>query len=139
MENARQDILDLLMELVGIPSVSCTPAEAEAGRFIHSRLGELPYFRDHPGNLQLLPVPGDPFGREVVMAFVEAVPTVKGTVVLTGHYDVVGAEDFGSLEDLAFSPLEYTSALKERGLDGEAGEDLKSGDYLFGRGVMDMK
>jgi arginine utilization protein RocB len=55
------------------------------------------------------------------MAFVEAVPTVKGTVVLTGHYDVVGAEDFGSLEDLAFSPLEYTSALKERGLDGEAG------------------
>ena len=139
MENPRQDILDLLVELVGIPSVSCTSAEAQAGRFIHSRLGELSYFRDNPGNLQLLPVPGDPFGREVVMAFVEAVPTVKGTVILTGHYDVVGTDDFGSLEELAFSPLEYTSALKERGLDGDAGKDLKSGDYLFGRGVMDMK
>jgi arginine utilization protein RocB len=35
--------------------------------------------------------------------------------------------------------MEYTAALAEKGLEGEAGDDLRSGDYLFGRGVMDMK
>jgi arginine utilization protein RocB len=139
MENARKAILELLLSLARIPSITCSAGEAEAGRFIHSWFSGKDYFRDHPENLRFIPVPGDPFGRGVVMAIVEAEPAVDGTVILTGHFDVVGTEDFGPLEGLAFSPLEYAAALKERGLDGEAGEDLRSGDFLFGRGVMDMK
>ena len=139
MENTRQGILELLLDLARIPSVTGSPGEAEAGRFIHDRLGEMGYFREHPDDLRFIPVPGDPFGRGAVMAVVEAEPAVKGTVVLTGHFDVVGTGEFGPLERLAFSPVEYTAALRERGLEGEAGEDLASGDFLFGRGVMDMK
>lgn len=139
MENARQAILELLLDLARIPSVTRSAGEVEAGRFIHSWLSGKDYFRDHPDNIRFIPVPGDSFGRGAVMAVVEAEPAVEETVILTGHFDVVGTEDFGPLEGLAFSPLEYTAALKERGLEGEAGEDLESGDFLFGRGVMDMK
>ncbi len=73
------------------------------------------------------------------MALVMSDSPSKGTVILTGHYDVVDTADFGSLENLAFSPLEYTEALKRLSPGKEAEQDLKSGDYLFGRGVMDMK
>jgi arginine utilization protein RocB len=139
IENSRKGILDLLVDLVSIPSVSCSQAESEMGRHIRSRLSELEYFRDHPDNLRLEPVPDDPSERGVVIALVEANPPTPDTVILAGHYDVVDTADFGSLEGLAFSPLEYTAVLAEKGLEGEAGEDLRSGDYLFGRGVMDMK
>jgi len=139
IENTRQGILDLLVDLVKVPGISATPAEVETGRFIHSRLNELPYFRENPENLLLLPIPGDPFGREVVIALVVSATAAKRTVILTGHYDVVGTADFGPLEDLAFSPLEYTEAIKGTSLVKDAEKDLRSGDYLFGRGVMDMK
>ena len=139
IENTPQGILDLLVDLVKVPSVSASPAEGDAGRFIHSRLKDLPYFLAHPENLILFPVPGDPFGRGVVMALVMSDSSSKGTVILTGHYDVVDTADFGPLENLAFSPLEYTEAMKKLSPGKEAEKDLKSGDYLFGRGVMDMK
>ncbi len=139
IENSRQGILELLVDLVSVPSISCSQAEVEMGRHIMSRLSELEYFRQHPENLIFDAVLDDPTGRGVVLALVEANPSTPNTVILTGHYDVVDTGDFGSLEGLAFSPLEYTAALAEKGLEGEAGEDLESGDYLFGRGVMDMK
>ena len=139
IENSRQGILELLVDLVSVPSISCSQAEVEMGRHIMSRLSELEYFRDHPDSLRLEAVPDDPSGRGVVLALVEANPPTPDTVILAGHYDVVDTDDFGPLEDLAFSPLEYTAALAEKGLEGEAGDDLRSGDYLFGRGVMDMK
>ncbi len=139
VENSRQGILELMIDLVKIPSVSCSPGEAEAGRFIHSKLMTLPYFREHPENNRLIPVPDDPFGRGVVLAIAEADPPTRDTVILTGHYDVVDTGDFGPLEHLAFSPAEYTEKLREKGLEGDAGRDLNSGDYIFGRGVMDMK
>lgn len=139
IENSRQGILELMIALVGIPGVSCTPAEAETGRFINSRLSELPYFREHPENNSLRPVPGDPFGRGVVLALVETEPPTPDTVIVMGHYDVVDTEGYGPLEHLAFSPEEYTAALRKAGLEGDAGRDLESGDYLFGRGIMDMK
>lgn len=139
IDNTRQGILDLLIELAGVPSISCSPAEAGMGRFIHARLSGLPYFRERPEDILLSPVPDDPFGRGVVMALAQADPPTLDTVIITGHYDVVDTADFGPLEHLAFSPVEYTEKLRERGLDGEAGRDLETGDYLFGRGVMDMK
>ncbi|NLO56765.1 MAG: peptidase M20, partial [Thermovirga sp.] len=95
MENARQAILELLLDLARIPSVTRSAGEVEAGRFIHSWLSGKDYFRDHPDNIRFIPVPGDSFGRGAVMAVVEAEPAVEETVILTGHFDVVGTEDFG--------------------------------------------
>ena len=61
------------------------------------------------------------------------------TVILMGHMDVVDILDYGEQMDKAFKPLELTENLKGKDLSSAAKKDLESGDYLFGRGVSDMK
>lgn len=67
----------------------------------------------------------------------------KVTVVLTGHFDVVSIEDFGSLEHLAFQSEklipEIISKLKSSKSNPQALADFESGDFLPGRGLLDMK
>ena len=70
---------------------------------------------------------------------VEAEPQTNRTIILTGHIDVVDTKEARSLEEVMFDPEEYTKRIKELDLPEEAAKDLESGDYLFGRGVMDMK
>src|SRR5699024_7306542 len=68
-------------------------------------------------------------------------PDVTETVILISHYDTVPTEEYGDLEPLACKPVELTEAMHsvKDELDDAAREDLESGDYLFGRGTMDMK
>ena len=61
------------------------------------------------------------------------------TVVLLGHIDTVGIEDYGALKELALNPEELQNALKNVELSAEVRKDLESGDWFFGRGIFDMK
>ena len=65
----------------------------------------------------------------------------KETIVLLSHFDTVNTEEYGDLEEYAYQPEELTKLLLNRidELDGDAQRDLTSGEYLFGRGTMDMK
>lgn len=139
MDTSRENIYNLLLDLVKIPSVSPGEGETRLAEFIHDTLGNLPYFQEHPNNLCYIPVPDDPFGRKNVFAMVEAEPKTNRTIILTGHIDVVDTKEARSLEEVMFDPEEYTKRIKELDLPEEAAKDLESGDYLFGRGVMDMK
>lgn len=69
--------------------------------------------------------------------------TGRRTVVLTGHFDVVPVEDYGALKPLAFEAErllpEMIAKLKATGENPLALADLESGDYLPGRGLLDMK
>ncbi len=130
----------LFLDLVGIPSVSpCGESENRIARFIHDRLRELPYFERRPGDLRLLPLEGDPHGRHLVFAIVRAERETADTVILTGHMDVVGVEGCGPLAPYAFQPEEYTRRLASAAIPADARRDLESGQWLFGRGVADMK
>src|SRR5699024_12402558 len=62
-------------------------------------------------------------------------------IVLVSHYDTVGISEFGLAHDLACNPdkLEQYFLENQNYLDEGAVQDLHSGDYLFGRGIMDMK
>ena len=60
-------------------------------------------------------------------------------LILTGHFDVVDTSEARTLADVAFRPEEYTRKISELKLPTEAREDLESGKFLFGRGVIDMK
>jgi arginine utilization protein RocB len=111
----------------------------EISERIEASLKALPYFRTNPQDLRSIPIPGDPLGRKSVLALVRAKPKTRRTIVVIGHADVVGPEPYGNLADLAFDPVALTARMKEEDLSPQVRADLESGDFLFGRGVGDMK
>jgi len=56
-----------------------------------------------------------------------------------GHTDTVGISDYGTIKEYATKPLELKEKLKTITLPENALKDLESGEYLFGRGIFDMK
>lgn len=95
------------------------------------------YFQQHPELLTLHPLDD---GRRLLTALVKK-GNARKTVILLSHFDVVEVEDYGSLKNLAFRPKELTKEMEH--IKGELPEqvqqDLASGEWLFGRGTMDMK
>jgi arginine utilization protein RocB len=87
------------------------------------------------------PIIGDAAARSNVFALKRG--KTNKTVVLTGHFDVVPIEDYGSLKPLAFEAErllpEIVSRLKASGENALALADFESGDFLPGRGLLDMK
>jgi arginine utilization protein RocB len=61
----------------------------------------------------------------------------KRTLLLHGHIDTVGTEDFGPLEQFCTDPDMLYEKMKEMELPQEVRADLESGDYMFGRGSVD--
>jgi arginine utilization protein RocB len=135
----RETWVNTLCRLVEVGSVTGSELEAAFPRHLQALLSEQAYFAAHPDAITLHPT-GD--GREVLTAlFRPAGPRRTDTVVLLAHYDVVGVEDYGPRAALAFSPVRLTGVLREhpQDLPPDARQDLHSGRFLFGRGVMDMK
>ncbi len=136
----KEHLYRLMLDLVQIPSVSPSrEGENRIARFVFDTLAELPYFRQHPDDLRLIPMAGDRYDRHIIFAIVRSSQKTGDTVLLTGHMDVVSAAACGSLKDMAFDPEEYTRAIADVEISPEARKDLDSGDWLFGRGVADMK
>ncbi|MCX7028129.1 MAG: M20/M25/M40 family metallo-hydrolase [Spirochaetes bacterium] len=141
----HQDAKALSIALAKRASVTDSAGEKAFAPYLRSVIARVPYFRKEPGDLSLLPIPEDPKGRSNLFALVRG----KGTscVVLSGHYDVVQTSMYGGLEPLAFDP----EALRDRllseltdltGKDNprhKLKEDLESGEFLPGRGILDMK
>lgn len=103
----------------------------------------LDYYKEHPEDLITVLAPDDPWGRKSVISILRGKkdPSNKKTVILIGHTDTVGISDYGELKDFAHLPYELTEKLRDRKeqLPPEVQADLDSGDYLFGRGIFDMK
>lgn len=136
-------VRELTLRLVRFRSITNSQGEVEFAPFLADLLREHPYFQAHPEYVRVMPAPGDPFGRSNVFALVHGGPR---TVLLCGHFDVVSTENYGELEPLACDPEALLPALiaeLERDSsdpsDQLALRDLRSGDYLPGRGALDMK
>ncbi|WMJ78198.1 M20/M25/M40 family metallo-hydrolase [Sedimentibacter sp. MB35-C1] len=67
------------------------------------------------------------------------VNTSGETVVLIGHTDTVGISDYGNIKEYANKPFELAEKMKGIELPKAVKDDLESGNYLFGRGIFDMK
>jgi arginine utilization protein RocB len=134
----QEKIYQLMKELVAIESVSCVRGEVEAAQFIYDYFMDMPYFKANPGHAGLYKIKGDPHDRFVPYAFIRG--NSPKTVVIMGHFDVVGTEDYGEAEPLAFTiGEELERALAAKDLDAEARVDMDSGEWIWGRGVADMK
>ncbi|MFC4455335.1 M20/M25/M40 family metallo-hydrolase [Deinococcus sonorensis] len=133
---------DLALTLTGWPSVTGTPGERAFGPRLHDLLSRWPYFRAHPDQLWLGAIPGS--DAQNVFALVTG--THPDTVVLSGHYDTVSTAAYGDLQALATKPDPLLGALLTQldradltAAERQARADLQSGDFLPGRGLLDMK
>ncbi|GFN36682.1 M20/M25/M40 family metallo-hydrolase [Tepidimicrobium xylanilyticum] len=139
-KDLSKKIRDLTIELAQIKSVVGTKEENDVVERIYEKFTKMEYFKNNPELLRYVPVKDDPLERKSVMAIVKGEKgNSKKTVILIGHTDTVGISDYGIIQDYATKPLELADKLKEVSLPKEALEDLESGEYLFGRGVFDMK
>lgn len=140
MFKPRDEVLSFTKQLVNIESVVNTDGEKRIAQYLHQLVSSFPYFSKNPAQLIMEETIHDDFERYNVLAYVNG---TKGnsnrTVVLMGHIDTVGIDDFNQLKDLACKPDELMEALKNEKLDVGAKRDLDSGNWLFGRGILDMK
>ncbi|MGB4588780.1 MAG: M20/M25/M40 family metallo-hydrolase [Clostridiaceae bacterium] len=133
-------IKELTLLLTKIKSVVGTTEENHVTEAIYEILMALPYFKTNPEYLFYVENKNDKAGRKSLVAMMNGhKEDSKDTVILLGHIDTVGISDYGSLEHLATDPENLIAALKSENLPENVMRDLNSGDYLFGRGILDMK
>lgn len=128
--------------LTAIPSVTGTRDEADFADRLAALLEDSPAFAG--GRVWTLDVPGGAYPRKCVLGLVRG--GGPRTVVLTGHFDVVETGCYGPLEPLALDPDRLGPALVARigeepheARAAQAAKDLAGGDFLAGRGLLDMK
>lgn len=138
-EKLSKRIEEIALDLTAQLSVVDTPGELDSVRRVYEIFGEMPYYKQHPEDLFYVDL-NDELGRKSVIAVLRGkkAPSKKA-VVMIGHTDTVGISDYGSLAPYAHKPYELMEKLKNVQLTPAATRDLESGDYLFGRGIFDMK
>ncbi|RLL45138.1 M20/M25/M40 family metallo-hydrolase [Oceanobacillus piezotolerans] len=127
----------LLTELVGWKSVSLTEGERQFPVKLQAKLQDLEYYQANPDYIRLY----DADKRRKFLTALYKHPNATDTICMISHFDTVGTEEYGDFEALATLPEDLTKTWMEAQakLPPEVLEDLISGEYLFGRGVMDMK
>jgi arginine utilization protein RocB len=132
---------DMALELASWPSVNGTPDEADFAERLAAYLRKLPALEAAGIAVELWPIAGDPLGRANVVAHLRGIGS--DAVVLAGHFDVVPVDDYGALAPLAWTPKQLApqliAQLRANGANPQALADLESGEFLPGRGLLDMK
>ncbi len=134
---SKQQLTDLVCSLVNYPSITGSDEEIALAEYLYYLLVDQDYYQQNSGHLQLHPLKD---GRQLLTALVKQ-DDCQDTIILLSHFDVVSIDDYGSLKNLAFHPLELTSEMNKRKSDlpNLVQQDLENGEWLFGRGTMDMK
>lgn len=149
----EEEIIEILKELTEIKSISDTEAECRAQEYMEKRLKGQDYFKeklnesDRTASGKKFPLTGSFALQEDYLKRKAVYGLVKGngrkTLILTGHYDVVGVEEFGNMKEEAFSVDNLMEKIKDCGRENGFGEDVlreaESGEWIFGRGTADMK
>ncbi|WP_409558693.1 M20/M25/M40 family metallo-hydrolase [Brucella pseudogrignonensis] len=138
-----QHVEKLALRLVGWNSETGTPGEATFSDHLVAVLKEIPYFQQNPDNIRTIASHGDQLTHNVV-ALVRG--KGKHTLALAGHFDTVATDNYHELKSLACESLKLKDALiadlskrSRSAQEDRALEDLLSGDFLPGRGMLDMK
>lgn len=128
----------LTRELVSVKSVNGTDGELAIADRLVAIIRTFPYFNEHPDLVWTAPLKHDALGRKSVFALLEGQPSAR-TVIYHGHIDTVGIDDFGALEQVALDPDALRDYFAKDDKDADVQADARSGEWLFGRGALDMK
>lgn len=134
----KERLMSQLCELVEVESVTHSNEEKLFPSVLVEQIKKIDYFQSHPEHIQMTPVQD---GRCFVSAFVRSPKETSQTIILISHFDVVDVEDYGSLKELAFKPIELTKHLYSNPdlLPEAIRKEISDDEWLFGRGTMDMK
>ncbi len=140
MLTCHNDVLTITKQLVNIESIVNTSGETDMANFIYNWLKQLPYFQANSSSIVLEKTVDDDKQRYNVLAYIKGTKRVSNkTVMLMGHVDTVGIDDFGQIKDAACSPDDLVEEMLTEAVPSMVEEHLKSGDWMFGRGSLDMK
>lgn len=135
------ETLTITKKLVSIPSMNNSDGgERAVADYMAAWIRELPYFKEHPEQVVIQPLKNDPYDRINVLAIAFGTRSdSKQTIILHGHHDTVGVDDFGSIKEYAFDCDALPEKIKAITSDPEVLADIESGEWMFGRGSSDMK
>jgi arginine utilization protein RocB len=125
--------------LVETLSVNGTNGEEEIANKIENILRSFPYFEENPNQVWIQYLPGDRLKRKNVFARIKGKEDSKKTIVFHSHIDTVGINDYGELKTIANNPEKLLDFFKGWEANKEIQEQAQSGDWMFGRGSLDMK
>jgi arginine utilization protein RocB len=132
---------ELALELTNFKSVTNSEGEKNFALHFKNIFSSWDYFKQHPEYIWTEQTLDDAFERYSLFALVKG--KSEKTVILTGHYDTASTENYGTLEPLACKPKELLeqliSDLQKSQNNLQALQDFMSGEFLPGRGMLDMK
>src|SRR5690625_5911908 len=95
MLDSSHDILNLTEDLVNIESIVNTEGESVIAKKLYQYIASLPYFQDNPHLVVKKKTIKDHTERYNVFATVKGTKSDSNkTVILLGHTDTVGIDDF---------------------------------------------
>lgn len=133
----EENIKSLFLRLVATQSDTNTERETYIEEQILHWIKEQAYFSENSEYCGAYPIDDDPHKRNVIWSLVKG--SGNKTIVLIHHHDAIDIEEYGKLKSVALRPDELAEALAKRKIPSQAEDDLKSGNWTFGRGSADMK
>lgn len=134
---SRTSIREILYSLIAIQSDSGTALERDIADRIAEYIKADPYFQTHTDQWGA-DASGDLLERPVIWALRRG--KSNKTVILSGHYDAVEIDCYGSLRPYALNPDELKARIQTMTLTNEKlKKELKDANWIFGRGCGDMK
>lgn len=106
----ESELRELLTALMQYESISGTTGEVALAEYLYYLLRERPYFEQNPDHLALHPMKD---GRYYLTALVKR-STLRRTVLLLSHFDVVDTEDYGEFQNMACKPEELMASFSQK-------------------------
>jgi arginine utilization protein RocB len=132
---------ELAVQLTSFKSVTNTEGETNFAPYFKSVLSSWEYFKENPEHVWIEKTLDDAYDRYSLFALVKG--KSEKTIILTGHYDTVSTENYGTLEPFACNPNELLAELindvRKSQTNPQALREFESGEFLPGRGMLDMK
>ncbi|WP_141433066.1 M20/M25/M40 family metallo-hydrolase [Bacillus sp. 03113] len=129
----------LTKALVKKKSYNHTEGEREKADFILSIIRSFPYFKAHPELAWFQEIENDKLQRRNVFAFIKGKKQTNKTIIYHAHYDTVGTEDYGALQNISNDSDALLTYFSQYDGDAELRREALSGEWLFGRGSLDMQ
>lgn len=132
----KEQIEWMTRELIQKESYNGTEGEKEKALFLYETIRSFPYFRKNSDAVWLQELENG--NRFNVWALIKR-ENKNNTILYHAHIDTVGTEDFGGIQPIAHQPEKLQAYFSTFDGEEEVRVDAQSGEWLFGRGALDMQ